>query len=150
MRPQPRTYRSAITEGARWAAYEQALCSGDVVNAAGTVVGTPGPDVPRGGEGNDAIFDLGGKDKISGLGGDGAVCSGKQRHPRWWRGRRHLPRGEGKDLLLGGPGGDSLLGLRGADRLNTIDGSCANDLASGGPGQDTWEADRKDKKVSCR
>ena len=138
-------------DGSDIGAYEQVLCSGDVVNAAGTVIGTPGPDVLRGGEGNDTIFGLGGNDEISGLSGNDDVCSGKGNDTLLGgEGDDTLLGGEGKDILHGGPGRDDLLGLRGDDRLNTVDGVRSNDLADGGPGQDTCKTDRRDDRVSCR
>jgi Ca2+-binding RTX toxin-like protein len=139
-------------DGSDIGAYEQVLCSGDVVNAAGTVIGTPGPDVLRGGEGNDTIFGLGGNDRISGLGGNDDVCSGKGNDTLLGgEGDDTLLGGEGKDILHGGPGRDDLLGLRGDDRLDTIDGVRRNDLADGGPGQDVCRrTDPGDTKASCR
>jgi Ca2+-binding RTX toxin-like protein len=120
-------------DGSDIGAYEQVLCSGGVVNAVGTVVGTPRRDVLRGGEGNDTIFGLGGNDEISGGGGNDEVCSGK-----------------GNDTLRGDGGDDKLEGLRGDDRLNTKDHVRGNDEAHGGSGQDACETDPEDKKASCR
>jgi CSLREA domain-containing protein len=138
-------------DGSDIGAYELVMCSGDVVNASGTVVGTPGPDVLRGGEGNDAIFGLGGNDKIFGLGGDDDVCSGKGNDTlEGGEDNDTLEGGEGKDLLRGGQGNDRLFGLRGEDRLNTKDDVRKNDLANGGSSKDVCRTDPKDKRVSCR
>jgi hypothetical protein len=87
-------------DGSDIGAYEQVRCSGGVVNAAGTVIGTNAGEVLSGGAGADFIFGLGGNDRITGGGGNDEVCSGK-----------------GNDTLIGGPGDDTLLGGEGRDNL---------------------------------
>ena len=137
-------------DGSDIGAYEQVRCSGGVVNAAGTIVGTPRRDVLRGGPGNDFIFGLGGNDKISGSGGNDEVCSGKGNDIIYGgEGDDTLLGGEGKDTLFGLGGSDKLYGLLGDDKLNTVDRVRKNDLADGGPGSDVCKTDRGDERESC-
>ena len=143
-------------DGSDIGAYEQVRCSGDVVNAAGTIVGTPGNDSEKealkGTESHDFIFGLGGNDTIYGGGGDDKVCSGKGNDAIYGGdGDDKLLGGEGKDKLQGGDDADRLEGLLGDDRLNTEDEVQGNDEAYGGTGQDYCRrTDPGDKKVSCR
>ena len=138
-------------DGSDIGAYEQVRCSGGVVNAAGTVIGTNAGEVLSGGDGDDFIFGLGGNDRISGGGGDDEVCSGKGNDEiRGGDGADKLLGGEGKDNIRGDGGDDRLEGLLGDDRLNTVDRVRANDVADGGSGQDVCTTDSRAEKVSCR
>ena len=138
-------------DGSDIGAYEQVRCSGDVVNAAGTIVGTPGNDNLEGDDGDDLIFGLGGRDRIRGMGGNDEVCSGKGNDTLFGgEGNDRLLAGEGKDYLHGGPGNDELYGLRGVDMLDTRDGVRKNDLADGGTGQDVCKTNRGDVKRRCQ
>ena len=138
-------------DGSDIGAYEQVRCSGGVVNAPGTIVGTPRGDDLSGGTDGDFIFGLGGNDRITGGGGNDEVCSGK--------GNDTISGGGGDDTLLGGEGKDKLQaamaatileGLLGDDTLNTIDNVPANDVANGGPGSDVCRTEPNDRRVSCR
>ncbi len=139
-------------DGSDIGAYEQVRCSGGVVNAAGTIVGTAGPnDDLSGGPGDDFIFGLGGNDRIEGGGGNDEVCSGKGNDTLiGGEGDDTLLGGEGKDKLFGLKGDDKLYGLKGDDRLNTVDRVRKNDLADGGSGQDACKTDSKAERRSCR
>ena len=142
-------------DGSDIGAYEQVRCSGGVVNAAGTIVGTPGNDsrdkALRGTAGDDFIFGLGGDDTIFGGGGNDEVCSGKGNDAIYGGpGDDTLLGGEGKDNLRGDGGDDCLEGLLGGDRLHTKDQVRANDEADGGPGQDVYKTDSKAEKRRCR
>jgi hypothetical protein len=142
-------------DGSDIGAYEQVRCSGGVVNAAGTIVGTPGNDsgdrALTGTAGDDFIFGLGGNDRITGGGGNDEVCSGKGNDRiEGGGGDDTLLGGEGKDRLKGGDGDDCLEGLLGDDRLNTVDRVRANDEADGGSGQDVYTTDSKAEKARCR
>ena len=139
-------------DGSDIGAYEMVKCSGDVVNAAGTIFGDAGPNKLNGGPGDDFIFGLGGNDTITGGGGNDEVCSGKGNDTIYGgEGNDKLLGGEGKDKLWGGDGSDRLEGLKGDDRLDTEDKVRGNDEAYGGSGQDYCRrTDPGDKKVSCR
>ena len=141
-------------DGSDIGAYEQVRCSGGVVNAAGTIVGTAGNDSGNkaltGTGGDDFIFGLGGNDTIFGGGGDDEVCSGKGNDAIYGgEGDDKLLGGEGKDEIQGGPGADELYGLLGDDRLNADDGE-RDDPVHGGTGQDRCKTDRVDVSRSCR
>jgi hypothetical protein len=142
-------------DGSDIGAYEQVRCSGGVVNAAGTIIGTAGNDsrdrALRGTPGDDFIFGLGGNDEIFGGGGNDEVCSGKGNDRiEGGDGDDTLLGGEGKDKLWGDGGDDCLEGLLGDDRLNTVDRVRANDRADGGSGQDAFTTDSKAEKARCR
>jgi CSLREA domain-containing protein len=137
-------------DGSDIGAYEQVRCSGGVVNAAGTVIGTNAGEVLSGGEGDDFIFGLGGNDRITGGGGNDEVCSGKGNDTLiGGPGDDTLLAGEGRDNLRGDGGDDILEGLLGDDMLNTVDRVRRNDTADGGLGQDTCKTDRGDERKSC-
>jgi CSLREA domain-containing protein len=137
-------------DGSDIGAYEQVRCSGGVVNAAGTVIGTNAGEVLSGGDGDDFIFGLGGNDRITGAGGNDEVCSGKGNDTLiGGPGNDTLLAGEGRDNLRGDGGDDILEGLLGDDTLNTVDRMRRNDTADGGPGQDTCKTDRGDERKSC-
>jgi Ca2+-binding RTX toxin-like protein len=137
-------------DGSDIGAYEQVRCSGDVVNAAGTIVGTPGPNRLSGGPADDFIFGLGGNDTISGGGGNDEVCSGKGNDTLiGGLGDDTLLGGEGKDNIRGDGGDDRLEGLLGDDKLNADDGE-RDRLVHGGSGQDTCKTDPEDVRKSCR
>ena len=94
-------------------------------NAACTVEGTNGPDILRGGPGDDVICAERGDDVVRGLGGDDYVFAGN-----------------GDDVVDGGAGSDHLLGERGADELSGDAGSdflygeFGDDALRGGDGRD--------------
>ncbi len=90
-----------------------------------TIVGTAGPDVIWGTEGDDVIVGGGGRDVLNGSGGNDVICGDA--------GRDRLRGGAGDDVLLGGPGRDFLQGGRGNDRLM---GGSAPDRLVGGEGSD--------------
>ena len=137
-------------DGSDIGAYEQVRCSGGVVNAAGTVIGTNAGEVLSGGDGDDFIFGLGGNDRITGGGGNDEVCSGKGNDTLiGGPGNDTLLGGEGRDNLRGDGGDDKLFGLLGDDTLYTVDRVRRNDTADGGPGQDTCKTDRGDERKSC-
>jgi hypothetical protein len=137
-------------DGSDIGAYEQVRCSGGVVNAAGTVIGTNAGEVLSGGDGDDFIFGLGGNDRITGGGGNDEVCSGKGNDTLiGGPGNDTLLGGEGRDNLRGDGGDDELQGLLGDDTLNTVDRVRRNDTADGGPGQDACNTDRGDERESC-
>ncbi len=110
--------------------------SGDDVICAGggndIVYGGGGNDTIYGGAGNDILRGEGGNDRISGEDGDD-----------------HVIGGDGDDRLRGGPGSDVLSGQDGRDHLNTRDNRGGNDVANGGPGEDSCDTDRGDTRSSC-
>jgi Ca2+-binding RTX toxin-like protein len=93
----------------------------DLVDATVTVPGQPFPTAV-----GDLIKGRGGKDNLSGLGGDDEIHGGK-----------------GGDLVRGNAGDDTILGQRGRDDLrglagdDTIEGGKGGDALNGGAGADT-------------
>ncbi len=137
-------------DGSDIGAYEQLRCSGDVVNAAGAVVGTRGPDNLRDEGGNDTILGLGGNDRIWGLDGNDTVCSGKgDDRVEGGPGDDYVEGSEGKDFLHGGQGKDDLYGLKGEDTLKANDGLGEEDLADGGARRDICKTEPDDVRKSC-
>lgn len=92
-----------------------------------SIYGTPGNDVLRGTPGPDVICGLGGDDRIDGRGGNDVIQGG-----------------DGDDTLIGGPGMDWLFGGHADDRIQARDGQ--RDIADGGPGSNTVQADRLDTR----
>jgi Ca2+-binding RTX toxin-like protein len=91
-----------------------------------TIIGTDGPDVLKGTNGNDVILGLGGNDVIHGGNGHDVICGGN--------GNDTLHGGNGNDILIGGHGDDSLMGNNDND---TLDGGNGDDVLEGGNGNDT-------------
>ncbi|MBA2693101.1 MAG: hypothetical protein H0U65_11515 [Rubrobacter sp.] len=57
--------------------------------------------------------------------------------------------GAGNGTLLGGSRRGILRVKGGSDRLLARDGVCGNDIANGGPGRDSCQAEPRDRRVNC-
>jgi Ca2+-binding RTX toxin-like protein len=101
----------------------------DLVNATVTVPGQPFPTAV-----GDLIKGRGGKDNLSGLGGDDEIHGGKGGDLVRGNAGDDLIFGDrGRDDLRGGGGDDLIEGGKGSDTLN---GGAGNDTLNGGPGSD--------------
>ena len=91
--------------------------------------GTAGPDIMRGGDGNDNLFGLGGDDQMYGNGGADLLFGGA--------GNDRIEGGDGNDILNGEAGNDELFGGVGNDTLadafgsNVLWGGDGDDILSG-------------------
>jgi hypothetical protein len=107
-----------------------------------TVLGGPGEDTIRGGDGADRLFGLGGGDTIEAGAGADRVSGGPDRD--------YLDGQDGDDVVDGGAGADTLYGLAGADRLwggeerDYVDGGLGDDVLAGGLGHDDLVGGRGD------
>jgi uncharacterized delta-60 repeat protein len=105
-----------------------ATCAGKTA----TLTGTENAETLTGGDGDDVIAALGGKDKVNGGGGDDLVCAGD--------GNDTVKGGAGKDKLRGEDGKDKLSGGGGEDKL---DGGKGKDKCSGGGGKDKLRCEQE-------
>jgi len=117
-----------------------------------SLVGTPGPDDIRAGDGNDGIDGGDGDDKIRGDRGDDVLnggfgddfLNGGNDNDRIFGGDGEdvVDGGRGDDIGFGGDGDDDLRGRKGDDVLfggagrDLIDGGKGNDVLKGGTGDD--------------
>ena len=85
------------------------------------IVGTDGPDVLEGTEGNDVILGFDDNDTLLGLGGNDIIQGG-----------------DDEDVLAGGEGNDVLAGGNNSDSIN---GGAGNDILIGGDGEDVLRGD---------
>lgn len=97
--------------------------------------GTRGPNLLRGGPGDDVLQSLGSNDRVTGGPGDDYINGGSGSDRLWGNAGRDIMMGRsGNDMPNGGPGHDILIGGAGADTL------------IGGPGSD-WMFDSKGPTV---
>ncbi len=160
--PDPTDPRACTIRGTAGDDIIHATAGDDVICARGgndTVYGRGGDDVISGGDDDDVIRGAGGDDSIRGRGGNDRLYGGLgQDFLRGEAGDDYLSGADGGDQLLGGAaddrltggsGDDTLFGRHGDDALNTRDEVEGNDSASGGAGEDTCAADRRDARASC-
>jgi Ca2+-binding RTX toxin-like protein len=112
----------------------------DVVDALSTVAGQPLPTAFA-----DTIDGRGGKDSLSGLGGDDTILGGKGKDTLHGDdGNDYLKGGRGADTIFGDAGNDTIRGGKGKDLLDGgagddwLDGGTGRNLLTGGEGNDTF------------
>lgn len=107
----------------------------DISNTVSFVVGTEGPDVLLGTNGNDFIVGAGGNDTIFLFDGDdfGAGSEGDD-FISGDVGNDLLVGGDGEDAISGAAGNDTIVGGRGDDQILGVNG---NDVIAGDEGNDT-------------
>ena len=117
--------------------------------------GTDGPDLLRGGAGDETIIGLNGDDTVIGGAGDDLLTGiGGRDRLLGQAGNDSLFGDGGNDTLIGGGGDDALVGGGGKDLLkggggsDTLEGGRGNDILKGGGGKDVLFGDRGNDKLT--